>query len=162
VWHQTQPRQRRLRLSQLLKWTRSRFLRQRKLLWCIKTTLDSSYSACEPFNVDVNTIQEVAEAILTGSQILNEPLQSGPPGTFGAVPPFLLGNIPTAMRQKANDTGANPWLYGVAWHMAYAKYVVKMLHKQDRIDEFFRLWIADRCYIEWIRKGCDGPKRGQL
>jgi hypothetical protein len=57
----------------------------------------------------------------------------------------LLGNIPTAMRQKANDTGANPWLYGVAWHMAYAK-----------------LWIADRCYIEWIRKGCDGPKRGQL
>ncbi|KAG2339377.1 FAD-binding domain-containing protein [Suillus weaverae] len=66
------------------------------------------------------SIQEVAEAIWAGSQILNEPLKSGPPGTFGVVPPFLLGNMPAATRQKANETGANPGLYEAAWHVVYA------------------------------------------
>lgn len=66
------------------------------------------------------SIQKVAEAIWTGSQILNEPLLSGPSGTFGAVPPFLLGNMPAATRQKANETGANPGLYEAAWHVVYA------------------------------------------
>ncbi|KAG1721265.1 uncharacterized protein EDB91DRAFT_1064471 [Suillus paluster] len=65
------------------------------------------------------SIQEVAEAIWAGGQILNEPLQSGPPGTFGAAPPFLLGNMPAATRQKVNETGANPGLYEAAWHVVF-------------------------------------------
>lgn len=66
------------------------------------------------------SIQDVAEAIWAGSQILSEPLLSGPAGTFGAVPPFLLGNMPAATRQKANETGANPGLYEAAWHVVFA------------------------------------------
>jgi hypothetical protein len=89
------------------------------------------------------SIQKVAEAIWTGSQILNEPLLSGPSGTFGAVPPFLLGNMPAATRQKANETGANPGLYEAAWHVVYAMCVVNMLRRQDWINEFFRPWTID-------------------
>ncbi|KAJ8595775.1 FAD-binding domain-containing protein [Rhizopogon salebrosus TDB-379] len=66
------------------------------------------------------SIQTVAEAIWAGAQILNAPLQSGVPGTLGAVPPFLLGNMPYATRQKANETGANPGLYEASWHIVFA------------------------------------------
>ncbi|OJA12133.1 hypothetical protein AZE42_09037 [Rhizopogon vesiculosus] len=65
------------------------------------------------------SVQEVAEAIWAGTQILNAPLQSGAPGTFGVAPPFLLGNMPAATRQKANETGANPGLYEAAWHVLF-------------------------------------------
>jgi len=73
------------------------------------------------------SIRGVAEAIWAGAQILNSPLQSGAPGTFGIVPPFLLGNMPAATRDKANQTGANPGLYEAAWHVIYATCVVIML-----------------------------------
>jgi hypothetical protein len=81
------------------------------------------------------SIQTVAEAIWAGAQILNAPLQSGVPGTLGAVPPFLLGNMPYATRQKANETGANPGLYEASWHIVFATCVVIMLRcSQIRLD----------------------------
>lgn len=73
------------------------------------------------------SVQEVAEAIWAGTQILNAPLESGAPGTFGVVPPFLLGNMPAATRQKVNETGANPGLYEAAWHVVFARCVVIIL-----------------------------------
>ena len=70
---------------------------------------------------DSQSIQTIAEAIWEGLQITTAPLQDHPPGVFalqGGV--ALSGNMPTATKDRVNETGANPGLYNAAWHVIYS------------------------------------------
>ncbi|KIJ66529.1 hypothetical protein HYDPIDRAFT_26869 [Hydnomerulius pinastri MD-312] len=67
------------------------------------------------------SISRVAEAIWEGLQIVGAPLKDVPAGTFTPdIAVFILGDMPAATREKANQTGANPGLYEASWHIAYA------------------------------------------
>ena len=69
---------------------------------------------------DSQSIQTVAEAIWQGLQIATAPLQDHPAGVFafqGGV--ALFGNMPTATKDRVNETGANPGFYNAAWHVVY-------------------------------------------
>lgn len=67
-----------------------------------------------------SSITAVSEAIWSGLQIVNAPLQSEATGLLGAVPALILGDMPAATSTLANETGANPGLYAAGWHVVYA------------------------------------------
>ncbi|CCM05592.1 uncharacterized protein FIBRA_07820 [Fibroporia radiculosa] len=62
----------------------------------------------------------VAEAIWAGAEIINGPLTEGLAGTFGQVPPLIIGDMPAATRNQSNSTASNPGLYDAVWHVVYA------------------------------------------
>ncbi|EGO02333.1 hypothetical protein SERLA73DRAFT_159274 [Serpula lacrymans var. lacrymans S7.3] len=66
-------------------------------------------------------IENIAQAIWQGMEILNQPFGSSPPGVLGSTTPVMIvGDMPAATRTRANETGANPGLYEASWHIIYA------------------------------------------
>ncbi|KAF9225239.1 hypothetical protein BS17DRAFT_815845, partial [Gyrodon lividus] len=66
------------------------------------------------------SIAKVAEAIWDGLQIVSVPLKDNPAGTFTPeISVIIMGNMPAATKDKADETGANPGLYEASWHVLY-------------------------------------------
>ncbi|KAF9225235.1 hypothetical protein BS17DRAFT_807574 [Gyrodon lividus] len=66
------------------------------------------------------SIANVAEAIWNGFQIVSAPLRDIPAGTFTPqIGVIIVGNMPAATKDKADETGANPGLYEASWHVLY-------------------------------------------
>ncbi|KAG9309448.1 hypothetical protein JVU11DRAFT_10417 [Chiua virens] len=66
------------------------------------------------------SVQSVAEAIWEGLQIATAPLADYPDGVFNPqVSGFIMGEMPIAMRDRVNETAANPGFFDAAWEVVY-------------------------------------------
>ncbi|KAF8554875.1 FAD-binding domain-containing protein [Imleria badia] len=67
------------------------------------------------------SIQNVAEAIWEGYQIVSAPSKFAPAGIITPqTAVFLFGDMPASSKDQVNTTGANPGFFDAAWHVIFS------------------------------------------